>query len=79
MDCPLQVGGESLPHVEEFNYLWILFRSEGKTEQEVDRQTEAASAVMRMLKQSVLEERAEKEGKAFHLQANLRPNSHLLS
>ncbi|KAK3531048.1 hypothetical protein QTP70_008768 [Hemibagrus guttatus] len=28
--CTLQVGGEFLPQVEEFKYLWILFRSEGR-------------------------------------------------
>ncbi|KAI3374743.1 hypothetical protein L3Q82_021294 [Scortum barcoo] len=28
--CPLQVGGEVLPQVEEFKYLGVLFTSEGK-------------------------------------------------
>ncbi|KAI3356121.1 hypothetical protein L3Q82_017175 [Scortum barcoo] len=30
--CPLQVGGEVLPQVEEFKYLGVLFTSEGKIE-----------------------------------------------
>ncbi|KAI3361792.1 hypothetical protein L3Q82_002133 [Scortum barcoo] len=35
--CPLQVGGEVLPQVEEFKYLGVLFTSEGKIEREIDR------------------------------------------
>ncbi|KAI3367301.1 hypothetical protein L3Q82_008341 [Scortum barcoo] len=30
--CPLRVGGEILPQVEEFKYLGVLFTSEGKME-----------------------------------------------
>ncbi|KAI3371645.1 hypothetical protein L3Q82_024214 [Scortum barcoo] len=46
--CPLQVGGEVLPQVEEFKYLGVLFTSEGKIErEEIDRRIGAASAVMR--------------------------------
>ncbi|KAI3352435.1 hypothetical protein L3Q82_005389 [Scortum barcoo] len=45
--CPLRVGGEVLPQVEEFKYLGVLFTSEGKMEREIDRQIGAASAVMR--------------------------------
>ncbi|KAI3361294.1 hypothetical protein L3Q82_013482 [Scortum barcoo] len=30
--CPLRVGGEVLPQVEEFKYLGVLFTSEGKME-----------------------------------------------
>ncbi|KAI3363688.1 hypothetical protein L3Q82_001312 [Scortum barcoo] len=30
--CPLRVGGEVLPQVEEFKYLRVLFTSEGKME-----------------------------------------------
>ncbi|KAI3374252.1 hypothetical protein L3Q82_005946 [Scortum barcoo] len=45
--CPLRVGGEILPQVEEFKYLGILFTSEGKMECEIDRRIGAASAVMR--------------------------------
>ncbi|KAI3360206.1 hypothetical protein L3Q82_014515 [Scortum barcoo] len=32
--CPLRVGGEVLPQVEEFKYLGVLFTSEGKMERE---------------------------------------------
>ena len=39
-DCPLQVGGESLPQVEEFKYFRVLFTSEGKIEQEIATTTE---------------------------------------
>ncbi|KAI3360572.1 hypothetical protein L3Q82_002440 [Scortum barcoo] len=45
--CPLRVGGEVLPQVEEFKYLGVLFTSEGKMEREIDRWIGAASAVMR--------------------------------
>ncbi|KAI3367033.1 hypothetical protein L3Q82_009666 [Scortum barcoo] len=43
--CPLQVGGEVLPQVEEFKYLGagVLFTSEGKMEREIDRRIGAAS------------------------------------
>ena len=40
--------------MKEFKYLRVLFMSEGKMEQEVDRQFVAVSAVMRMLKWSVV-------------------------
>ncbi|KAI3362959.1 hypothetical protein L3Q82_011634 [Scortum barcoo] len=43
--CPLQVGGEVLPQVEELKYLsQVLFTSERKMECEIDRQIGAASA-----------------------------------
>lgn len=45
--CPLRVGGEILPQVEEFKYLGVLFTSEGRMEREIDRRIGAASAVMR--------------------------------
>ncbi|KAI3352603.1 hypothetical protein L3Q82_005544 [Scortum barcoo] len=38
--CPLRVGGEVLPQVEEFKYLGVLFTSEGKMEHEIDRFSE---------------------------------------
>ncbi|KAI3353662.1 hypothetical protein L3Q82_004907 [Scortum barcoo] len=41
--CPLRVGGEVLPQVEEFKYLGVLFTSEGKMEREIDRWIGAAS------------------------------------
>ncbi|KAI3354439.1 hypothetical protein L3Q82_018960, partial [Scortum barcoo] len=34
--CPLRVGGEILPQMEEFKYLRVLFMSEGKMEREID-------------------------------------------
>ncbi len=57
VDCPLWVREELLPQVEEFKYLGVLFRSEGKMEREIDRWTGAASAVMQMLNQSVVVKR----------------------
>ncbi len=39
VDCPLQVGGEFLPQVEEFKYLGVLFTSEGRMEREIDRRS----------------------------------------
>ena len=52
--CPLRVGGEVLPQVEEFKYLGVLFTSGGKMEREIDRRIGAASAVMRSLYRSVV-------------------------
>ncbi|KAI3353859.1 hypothetical protein L3Q82_004862 [Scortum barcoo] len=37
VDCPLWVGEEFLPQVEDFKYLGVLFTSEGKMEREMDR------------------------------------------
>ncbi|KAI3353778.1 hypothetical protein L3Q82_005006 [Scortum barcoo] len=48
--CPLRVGGEVLPQVEEFKYLGVLFTSEGKMEREIDRRIGAASAVMLLMR-----------------------------
>ncbi|XDV14816.1 hypothetical protein PO909_014999 [Leuciscus waleckii] len=52
--CPLQVGGEFLPQVEEFKYLGVLFTSEGRMEREIDRRIGAASAIMRSMYRSVV-------------------------
>ncbi|KAK7913154.1 hypothetical protein WMY93_013365 [Mugilogobius chulae] len=52
-----QVGGESLPQVEEFKYLGVLFTSEGRMEREIDRRIGAASAVMRLLYQTIVEKK----------------------
>ncbi|KAI3368927.1 hypothetical protein L3Q82_025906 [Scortum barcoo] len=62
--CPLRVGGEVLPQVEEFKYLGVLFTSEGKMEREIDRRIGAASAVMRSVYRTVRggEEGAESKG-----------------
>ncbi|XP_051789808.1 uncharacterized protein LOC127529636 [Erpetoichthys calabaricus] len=54
VECPLRVGGEILPQVEEFKYLGVLFTSEGRMEREIDRRISAASAVMRALHRSVV-------------------------
>ncbi|KAI3352578.1 hypothetical protein L3Q82_005522 [Scortum barcoo] len=64
--CPLRVGGEVLPQVEEFKYLGVLFTSEGKMECEIDRRIGAASAVMRSVYRTDRrgEEGAESKGKA---------------
>ena len=37
VECPLRVGNEILPQVEEFKYLGVLFTSEGRMEREIDR------------------------------------------
>uniref|UniRef100_A0AAV2JL93 ribonuclease H n=1 Tax=Knipowitschia caucasica TaxID=637954 RepID=A0AAV2JL93_KNICA len=55
--CPLQVGGEVLPQVEEFKYLGVLFTSEGRMEHEIDRRIGAACAVMRSLYRTVVVKR----------------------
>ncbi|KAI3361882.1 hypothetical protein L3Q82_002204 [Scortum barcoo] len=78
--CPLQVGGEVLPQVEEFKYLGVLFTSEGKIEREIDRRIGAASAVMRSVYRTVCgEEGAESKGEALDLPVNLRSHPHLWS
>ena len=43
--------------MEESQYLRVLFTSEGKMEQEIDRQILVASAVIQMLKWSVVVKR----------------------
>ncbi|KAK3528698.1 hypothetical protein QTP70_009961 [Hemibagrus guttatus] len=52
--CTLQVGGEVLPQVEEFKYLWVLFTSEGRMDCEIDRRIGAVAAVMRSMSRSVV-------------------------
>ncbi|KAI3366764.1 hypothetical protein L3Q82_009427 [Scortum barcoo] len=54
--CPLRVGGEVLPQVEEFKYLGVLFTSEGKMEREIDRRIGAASLqlIMRSVYRTVV-------------------------
>jgi len=37
VDCSLQVGTECLSQAKEFKYLGVLFTSEGKIEEEIDR------------------------------------------
>ncbi|KAI3369681.1 hypothetical protein L3Q82_024524 [Scortum barcoo] len=62
--CPLRVGGEVLPQVEEFKYLGVLFTSEGKIEREIDRRIGAASAVMRSVYRTVVVKKEELSRKA---------------
>ncbi|TWW59137.1 hypothetical protein D4764_06G0006670 [Takifugu flavidus] len=57
VECLLRVKEEILPQVEEFKYLGVLFTSEGRMEQEVDRRIGAASAVMQTLHRSVVVKR----------------------
>lgn len=51
MDHPLQFRGEWHPQVEDFG---VLFRTERKMEHETEKWIGAASAMMQMLKQSVV-------------------------
>ena len=55
--CPLTVGGVSLPQVEEFKYLGVLFTSDGRGEREIDRRIGAAAAVRTSLYRSVVVKR----------------------
>uniref|UniRef100_A0A669EXX2 Reverse transcriptase domain-containing protein n=1 Tax=Oreochromis niloticus TaxID=8128 RepID=A0A669EXX2_ORENI len=57
VECPLRVGDEFLPQVEEFKYLGVLFASDGRREPEIDRRIGAAAAVMRTLHRSVVVKR----------------------
>ncbi|KAI3363611.1 hypothetical protein L3Q82_001243 [Scortum barcoo] len=73
--CPLRVGGEVLPQVEE--YLGVLFTSEGKMEREIDRRIGAESAVMRSVYRTVVVKK-ELSRKAklsiYHGQSTLPPH-----
>ncbi|TWW63118.1 hypothetical protein D4764_03G0001260 [Takifugu flavidus] len=57
VECLLRVKEEILPQVEEFKYLRVLFTSEGRMEQEIDRRIGAVSAVIRTQHQSVVMKR----------------------
>ncbi|TWW77616.1 hypothetical protein D4764_12G0010060 [Takifugu flavidus] len=57
VECLLRVKEEILPQVEEFKYLGVLFTSEGRMEQEIDRRIGAASAVTRTLHRFVVVKR----------------------
>ncbi|TWW62669.1 hypothetical protein D4764_04G0013160 [Takifugu flavidus] len=73
VECLLRVKEEILPQVEEFKYLGVLFTSEGRMEQEIDRCIGAAYAVM--VRSG--EERAELKGEALDLPVDLRSYPHL--
>ena len=81
MACPLQVGGELLPQVEEFKYLGVLFMSEGRMEREIDRRIGAAAAVMLSVYWSVVVKsfEAESKGEALDLLVSLHSYPHLWS
>ncbi|KAK5909389.1 hypothetical protein CesoFtcFv8_003322 [Champsocephalus esox] len=55
MDCPLQVGNESLHQVKEFKYLGVLFSSEGSMEREMGRRI--GGAVLQSLYRTVVTKR----------------------
>ncbi|TWW59288.1 hypothetical protein D4764_06G0008180 [Takifugu flavidus] len=57
VECLLRVKEEILPQVKEFKYLGVLFTSEGRMEQEIDRWIGVVSAVMRTLHRSVVVKR----------------------
>ncbi|KAI3360388.1 hypothetical protein L3Q82_002299 [Scortum barcoo] len=80
--CPLRVGGEVLPQVEEFKYLGVLFTSEGKMEREIDRRIGAVSAVMarRCTGPGQVKELSRKlEARSLDLPVNLCSHPHLWS
>ncbi|TWW77426.1 hypothetical protein D4764_12G0008160 [Takifugu flavidus] len=56
-EAVVRVKEEILPQVEEFKYLRVLFTSEGRMEQEIDRRIGAASAVMWTLHRSIVVKR----------------------
>ncbi|KAI3372177.1 hypothetical protein L3Q82_007031 [Scortum barcoo] len=71
--CPLRVGGEVLPQVEEFKLSRVLFTSEGKMEREIDRRIGAASAVMRSVYRTVVvKKELSRKAEALDLPVNLR-------
>ena len=49
VECFLWVGSKILPQVEEFKYLRVLFTSNGRMQQEINRQISAVSAVVQTL------------------------------
>uniref|UniRef100_A0A8C6KM13 Reverse transcriptase domain-containing protein n=1 Tax=Nothobranchius furzeri TaxID=105023 RepID=A0A8C6KM13_NOTFU len=55
--CQLRVEREVLPQVEEFTCLVVLFTSEGRRDQEINRRIGSSSAVMRTLSRSVVVKR----------------------
>ncbi|KAL3060984.1 hypothetical protein OYC64_009239 [Pagothenia borchgrevinki] len=80
MDCPLQVGNESLPQVKEFKYLGVLFSSEGTMEREMgpeNRSSGSGTAVA--LPHRCDEKRNEPRGKALCLPGHIRSYPHLWS
>ncbi|KAJ8012365.1 hypothetical protein DPEC_G00041950 [Dallia pectoralis] len=57
VECLLRVGNESLLQVKEFEYLGVLFASEGTMEREIGRRIGAAGAVLHSLHRTVVTKR----------------------
>ena len=53
MVCSLQVGGDNLPQVEEFNNLVVLIMSDGRRDAEISGRLGQAVAVMQSLYRAV--------------------------
>ncbi|KAK0135127.1 hypothetical protein N1851_029060 [Merluccius polli] len=73
VECSLRVGSELLPQVKEFQYLGVLFTSEGKMEHEMDRRIGAASAVMWVLYQNVVKTEMSRKAKVLIYQLSYIP------
>ena len=71
-DFPLQVGLELLPQVKEFKCLRVLFMSEGKMEDELDRRIDVSSTMDAIPVRSG-EEGAESEAKLSIYQSVYAP------
>lgn len=57
VDCPLQIGSETLPEAKDFRYIRVLFRSDGKIKCVMDKQLGVMLAVMQALYQTVVVKR----------------------
>ena len=55
--CVSQMNGATLKQVEKFKYLWAVFTSDGRQDEELDTQIGKASAVMLALHYSVVMKR----------------------
>ena len=73
VECSLRVGSELLPQVKEFQYLGVLFTSEGKMEHEMDRRISAASAVMWALYRNVVKTEMSRKAKVLIYQLSYIP------
>lgn len=54
MDCLLWVGSELLPKVEQFKYLLVLLKSEGRLKHKIDRWIGAVAALMRSFYRAIM-------------------------
>ena len=73
VDCPLRMGGELLLQANLFKYIWVLFTSDGKVKQEMDRRFGPADAAL----DRHIEEEAEPKGEALDLPVHLHSDPHL--